>query len=306
MAKAEAECPGIFDFEERWDAAEKKKEEAEETRKSRKGLTSAKWVADMKKTAMERQTEREMTDLRLIQREAETTDHLYKEVDADVAPIITPSYRLKLTEQAHRAKAAAEKEKEEAENAVEQIGFKSFKTAMMKAQAGEVDAEPTEEEDARKELEIYLHQKEAKKKKERRARYLAMKKQQRPDLIAEAEAEEADATPADAAPPPPSHAEPAPAEPADADAAMEGNDEGAGEKAAEGAGEGAAGTEAAEPQATSTKQVIEQLAYVDADRKRIVREQRLSRRRKRNDEDDVDRARDRYLRRKLERMRPKG
>eukprot|EP00659_Diplonema_papillatum_P015237 gene15237-23273_t len=165
--RVEAECPEVFQYDERYEEIEKQKSAIEKAKRQHAASRDSKWIADMKRAASKRETERELTDLRLIQQEAEATNHMYSEVDHDVAPIVTAAYRRKIEEQRLKAEQDAVVAVQEDAHAAEKIGFASFKMNQLKTLTRTQEEEQPEDE-YEKELEGYLQKKEQQRKKERR------------------------------------------------------------------------------------------------------------------------------------------
>ena len=188
-AKLEAECgAGVLDFQGGGegdgaddDVGDIDEESAAKRRRvgeaakpavepAKKAPPASRFIADMKKAAVEREKDREMTDIRLIQSEASRTNHLYADVDGEIAPIVTAGYSRKIEEQRERKTAEDEEEAAQKKKAVEKTGFLGFNSYLLNAQlkTNEV-ADP--EEDYQKELQVYLHKKEQQKKTDRRKKY---------------------------------------------------------------------------------------------------------------------------------------
>ena len=141
---------------------------------------TSRFIASMKQSAIQREQDREHTDIRIIRDQAQKTDHLYTEVDAAVAPINTIEYTKKLKEQEEAAMRAADTKEFEKQNAVEKVGMMGFGMSFVESQMKRGDDEKVEdpEEETQRQLEIFLHKKEQKRKKERRAKYVIFFKYQ--------------------------------------------------------------------------------------------------------------------------------
>eukprot|EP01064_Diplonema_japonicum_P035767 TRINITY_DN7849_c0_g1_i2.p2 TRINITY_DN7849_c0_g1~~TRINITY_DN7849_c0_g1_i2.p2 ORF type:complete len:358 (+),score=142.24 TRINITY_DN7849_c0_g1_i2:2138-3211(+) len=290
VEKAEEETPGVYDYEKNYDEMLQKKTAVEKAKREHAKSSNAKWIGDMKSAAAQRERDRELTDIRLIQREAESTNQFYEEVDSEIAPIVTSGYRKKIAEQREREEKEANEAKKEAENAVERKGFASFNSFMLNARTATEAPTEKPEEDYQKELEGLIFKQDQQKKKDRRERYLKMKQDQRNSVIKEEEEKEKREEEEEAEAAAKAAEEAAKKEQQEAEAAKQKEQE---------EENNADGENTEDVNAGSTAKTIDKLAYLDEHRKKLVQENRIKRMTRRNDKDDLERAKLRFLKRKV-------
>eukprot|EP01060_Flectonema_neradi_P009669 TRINITY_DN16886_c0_g1_i1.p1 TRINITY_DN16886_c0_g1~~TRINITY_DN16886_c0_g1_i1.p1 ORF type:complete len:336 (+),score=100.81 TRINITY_DN16886_c0_g1_i1:56-1063(+) len=271
-AQVEAEIPGLLDYD-------KKPEETPVSEVKQKPAASnqSKFIQAMKMQAEQREAEREMTNQRIISTEAKKTDHLYADVDAEIAPIATPVFIKKSEEARKRAAADAVIDAIDESRSAANIGFSAFNTTLLnKRTADPAEEEDKEREDYQDQLREYLKKKDIQRKQQRREKYQRLKEaQNQPQPEPEPEPEP------EPAPKPVVEEQPPPKEAVEKTASTEDN---------------------SPPVALSTAETIKKLEHVDIDRRKRVLERRKVRMARRNNEKDIEILRDRFLTRKLQSM----
>ena len=267
----EMEIPGLLDYDTK---DEPKKEIIKQETNNQ-----SKFIQAMKIQAEQREAEREITNQRIISNEAKRTDHLYSDVDNEIAPIATPVFIKKSEEARKRAATDAVINAIDDSRSAAKTGFAAFNSTLLQKRA----AEPTDDDDEKEseeyqdQLRNYLQKKDQQRKQERREKYQRLKEEQREQ--------------------PPSEEQPA--------APLQSSKEVIENNNPEPVGDSVPKTETDKPAiqtALSTAETIEKLTYVAADRKKNVLERRKERMARRNTDADIESLRDRFLKRKLESM----